>query len=484
MQILIVTATITYIIALYFLRNPLKHTKKFMWRRFLSWFPLGMTYSFMYMGRYNLDALATAEVITKAQKSHISGWGFFIYALSLFTTGPLIDRLGGKKGMMMAAMGAALFNMAMGWALYLHMHGQTQFNLVMVLAILYSGNMFFQSFGAISTIKVKSFWFHVRERGTFGAIFGTLISLGVYFAFDWTESIIRAVDVNFAGEVGPFRRIIQALFALEGSQISSYWLVFFIPAGFLLFWAMMDLIFIKDSPDEAGFGRLETHDASHGDHRDLNTWFKITRAVFSNRIILMIGAIEFTSGVLRDGIMKWYRLYDKDTGLGVSHILSNWGLWACVTGVIGGFAAGWVSDRYFHSRRAPVAGLFQLIMFIAILAMAIDISHGPLVVGVACLTVMLAVIGVHSIMSGTATADFGGRKGAATATGVADGFSKLGSSFQEFILGAIITKDSWHFWPLFLLPFTLVGLGFALKLWRELPEGTRKYLAEVEKIRI
>ncbi len=81
MQILIVTATITYIIALYFLRNPLKHTKKFMWRRFLSWFPLGMTYSFMYMGRYNLDALATAEVITKAQKSHISGWGFFIYAL-------------------------------------------------------------------------------------------------------------------------------------------------------------------------------------------------------------------------------------------------------------------------------------------------------------------------------------------------------------------------------------------------------------------
>ena len=92
----------------------------------------------------------------------------------------------------------------------------------------------------------------------------------------------------------------------------------------------------------------------------------------------------------------------------------------------------------------------------------------------------MAVIGVHSIMSGTATADFGGRKGAATATGVADGFSKLGSSFQEFILGAIITKETWHYWPLFLMPFTLLGLFFAWKLWQELPAATKKYLTDVE----
>jgi OPA family glycerol-3-phosphate transporter-like MFS transporter len=97
---------------------------------------------------------------------------------------------------------------------------------------------------------------------------------------------------------------------------------------------------------------------------------------------------------------------------------------------------------------------------------------------------MCAVIAVHSIMSGTATADFGGRKGAATATGVADGFSKLGSSFQEFVLGAIITKETWAYWPSFLIPFTLLGLFFAVKLWRELPEATKKYLAEVEKLKV
>lgn len=484
MQFLIVIMLLTYIITLYFMRNPLKHTKAFMWRRFLSWFPLGMTYAFMYMARYNLDTLATAEVITKAQKSQISGWGFFIYAASLFVSGPLIDRVGGKKGMIMAAMGAAIFNILMGWSLYLNLHDSNSFDLVTVLTILYAANMFFQSFGAISTIKVKSYWFHVRERGTFGAIFGTLISLGVYFAFDWTEAIAKAVKLNYTGEPSATRDLIQYVFALDHAHIPAFWLIFFIPAAFLLVWALIDLLLIKDSPDEAGFPKLETHDASHGDHHtEHRSWLTVIKSILSNRVILMIGVIEFTSGVLRDGVMKWYRLFAKDTGLGVENIIANWGLWAAVTGILGSFLAGWASDRFFHSRRAPVAGICQMLMFVASLLMAVSLftSHGDaFVMGVSALVIMMAVIGVHSIMSGTATADFGGRKGAATATGVADGFSKLGSSFQEFILGAIITKETWQYWPTFLLPFTLLGLFFAVKLWQELPPATRKYLAEVE----
>lgn len=483
MQIVIVLSLLTYIIALYFFRNPLNHTNAFMWRRFLSWFPLGMTYAFMYMARYNIDTLATADIITKAQKSHISGWGFFVYAASLFLTGPLIDRIGGKKGMITAALGAALFNILMGWALYLHLHG-TEMNIVGWLTVFYSVNMFFQSFGAISTIKVKSFWFHVRERGTFGAIFGTLISLGVYFAFDWSEAIAKAVKVN-STETSAFRDFMQQIFALEGKTIPSVWLIFFIPAVLLLIWALIDLVLIKDSPDTAGFPKFETHDASHGDHHhETRSWLTVIKHVLSNRVILMIGVIEFTSGIMRDGVMKWYRLFVKDTGMIVPNIQENWGLWAAVTGIVGSFLAGWASDKFFHSRRAPVAGIFQTIMFISTVVMMVILwmtPGDPLVMGISALVIMMAVIGVHSIMSGTATADFGGRKEAATATGVADGFSKLGSSFQEFVLGAVITKDTWHYWPSFLMPFTLLGLFFAWKLWHELPAATRKYISEVEK---
>jgi OPA family glycerol-3-phosphate transporter-like MFS transporter len=485
MQLIVVLGLLAYIITLYFMRNPLKHTGKFMRRRFLNWFPLGMTYAFMYMARYNLDALATAEVITKAEKSQISGWGFFVYAASLFISGPLIDRIGGKKGMIMASLGAAIFNMLMGWALFLYLHDHSTLNIVFALTALYSCNMFFQSFGAISTIKVKSFWFHVRERGTFGAIFGTLISLGVYFAFDWTEAIIRAVRLDGAAEPSALRDFMQNIFALQNSQIPAFWLAFYIPAGFLVVWAFIDLLMLKDTPDEAGFGTFETHDASHG-HKptDVESWFNTLKSIFSNRVILMIGAIEFTSGILRDGVMKWYRLYAKDTGFGVEGILHNWGLWAAVTGIVGSFIAGWVSDHYFHSRRAPVAGILQLVMFASTVLMVVTISSNSTAMGIGCLVIMMAVIGVHSIMSGTATADFGGRRGAATATGVADGFSKLGSSFQEFVLGAVLMKDTWHYWPMFLMPVTLFGFYFAYKLWRELPEATKKYIAEVERLKI
>ena len=485
MQLLIVAMLLTYIITLYFMRNPLNHSKSFMISRFISWFPMGMTYAFIYFARYNLDTLATAEVITKAQKSQISGMGFFIYALSLFVSGPLVDKLGGKKGMIIASLGAAVFNGLMGYVLYLNLTGQSSMDLILTLTILYSLNMLFQSFGAISTIKVKSSWFHVRERGTFGAIFGTLISLGVYFAFDWTDALAKAVNHKFDDAPNALHGLLDAIFGISSNPVSAYWLIFYVPAILLLIWAALDFIFVKDSPEEAGFGEFHTHDASHGGaHDGLNTWLSVIKMVFTNKIILMIGVIEFTSGILRDGVMKWYRLYAKETGLGLENVMANWGLWAAATGILGAFLAGWASDKFFHSRRAPVAGIAQVTMFAAAVAMLVAVyTRSPLGLGIGALVIMMAVIGVHSIMSGTATADFGGRKAAATATGVADGFSKLGSSFQEFVLGAIITKETWALWPSFLIPFTLLGLFFAIKIWKELPSATKKYIDEENKVR-
>ena len=69
-------------------------------------------------------------------------------------------------------------------------------NIVIVFSLIYSVNMYFQSFGAMSIIKVKAYWFHVRERGVFGAIFGTFISAGAYFAFDWSSAVVPLTNAN------------------------------------------------------------------------------------------------------------------------------------------------------------------------------------------------------------------------------------------------------------------------------------------------
>ena len=253
MTLFLVSLALAYIVTLYFLTNPLKHTRKFMWRRFVNWFPLGMTYAFLYMGRYNLVVAkgALGDLMTKEDFGIISGVGFTVYALALFFIGPLVDRVGGKRGILIGAIGSSLMNGAMAGVLYLYLHGTLKVNLVVAFSVLYGLNMLFQSFGAVSTIKVKSFWFHVRERGTFGAIFGTLISLGVYFAFDWGGAIADAVKIAQPSTPSAVREMLNYMFALDGRTIPAFWLIFLIPSMIMIVWALIDVILLKDTPDEA-----------------------------------------------------------------------------------------------------------------------------------------------------------------------------------------------------------------------------------------
>jgi OPA family glycerol-3-phosphate transporter-like MFS transporter len=95
------------------------------------------------------------------------------------------------------------------------------------------------------------------------------------------------------------------------------------------------------------------------------------------------------------------------------------------------------------------------------------------------LLIVMAAVGITSLMAGTAATDFGGRKAAATCSGIVDGCTYLGSGIQSFSLGYLTTWN-WHYWPYFLMPFALIGTLIAIKIWHDLPAATRKYLVEVE----
>jgi len=43
-----------------------------------------------------------------------------------------------------------------------------------------------------------------------------------------------------------------------------------------------------------------------------------------------------------------------------------------------------------------------------------------------------------------------------------------------------IPRD-WHWWPVFVVPFAILGTLLSIKIWHELPAATRKYIAEVEQ---
>ncbi len=484
----LVALCLAVVIGIYFYNNPLGHGSWFLVRRFINWFPLGMTYSFLYMARYNLNVSKTAMggLMSNEDFGIIFGVGAAVYGCSFMINGPLVDRIGGKRGIIIAAIGASLANVILGVLTYLAVMHQLKVRLVVIFSVLYALNMYFQSYGAVSIIKVKAYWFHVRERGVFGAIFGTLISFGVYFAFDWGAAIVNMAKANPVGKMGWLQSLIQHCFALktqpaEGKPVDATWAVFFIPAAILIFWAVMDAWLIKDTPEEANFPPFDAADASSG-HMDVDfTMLELWKKVFCSRLMMVVSFIGLAVGVLRNGIMNWYLIFVHDTKQteAASFFVDHWGLLLCIFGIIGGFAGGLVSDKMFQSRRGPPAAILNGVMLVLVIFIAAFLSDSPLIVGWSAVLISMAVIGVHSLMSGTAAPDFGGRKATATCAGIVDGFVYLGSSLQSVCLG-YLTGRSWHWWPLFLIPFTVLGMFLGLRIWKELPAATRKYIATVE----
>ena len=97
------------------------HSNAFRIRRFINWFPMGLTYAFLYMGRYNLTVSKNAlgDLMTKSDFGIIFFWGTITYAFAFLINGPLTDRLGGRRGMLIASLGAGTMNLLMGIFLYL-----------------------------------------------------------------------------------------------------------------------------------------------------------------------------------------------------------------------------------------------------------------------------------------------------------------------------------------------------------------------------
>lgn len=456
------------------------HSRQFRIRRFLNWFPMGLAYAFLYMGRYNLTVAQKAlgdAVLPKDDFGLIFGVGAWVYACSFLINGPLTDRIGGRRTMLLATFGALVANTLMGVSLY----GVSELGWAMPILptflVLYSVNMYFQSFGAVAIVTVKAPWFHVRERGTFSTIFGTLIALGIFFAFDWGFAIVDATRAVVPETLGLWASVFRAVAGTGGTGTDQNWWLFFTPAILLgTMWVVM-MATLRDTPREAGFGHLLTGEGALSGTGEREPARTVFLKIINHPVLLIVCLIEFCSGVLRNGIMNWYPLFAADLGFKKSFVVTNnWGVMLLICGSIGAVLTGWCSDKFFQSRRAPMAVIGYGLMLAAVGAMTLTLGWDPWYVGVAVLVISTSVIGVHGIFSGTATADFAGTKNTGAAVGIVDGMVYLGTGLQAMTIGylapqgaAAASAASWGAWPLVLLPFAVIGLWLSFKIWHAKP---------------
>ena len=438
-------------------------------RRVQNWMILGLLYASFYMSRYNFSA----NNAYLAEQFHWSNtelgtFGFvqrLVYGLAVVFNGPIADRVGGKKAFLFGAGGVAIANFLFG-AMLLASHdpasapgslkaGMTASTVLASLVAIWGVNGYFQSFGALSIVKVNAQWFHVRERGTFSGVFGVLIRLGLLLGLYGTPLILALLPWNY---------------------------VFWIPAALVATLFALTFFFVEDTPKKAGFGELDTGDeAVHEQGGEGDAPVKLAlvlKRVFATRATWTIAGASMMIGFVRTSVVDdWFGKYfvnvhgaqAKHLGQFPPYVLAAWG--TALAGIAGGFTFGIASDRVFNGRRAPVIafGFVGMVATLLVFGTLDLLGAGPWLAAAMIVVLAFFVNGAHGMVGGAASMDFGGKKAAATAAGMFDGMQYLASALVGVGVGALLDTWGWHAWLWAPIPFALVGAGLMATMWNAKP---------------
>ncbi|KAE8979950.1 hypothetical protein PF011_g22636 [Phytophthora fragariae] len=110
------------------------------------------------MARYNVAAGNVSAVRDKLGfTSAYMGWvlsaGSWAYAISGPFTGQITDRIGGKRGMLVACLGAAICNLLLGVLFLFSTPGAIQ---QILFVVLYAANVLVQGFGTSAVVKINA----------------------------------------------------------------------------------------------------------------------------------------------------------------------------------------------------------------------------------------------------------------------------------------------------------------------------------------
>jgi len=450
-------------------------------RRTANWMVLGLLYAFFYMSRYNFAA-------TMSELSKTFGWsntqlGYFetmmplVYGLSVVFNGPLADRIGGRKAFLFGAVGVTLMNFAFGACMLavatpavvtgaghdaqvvtaaVLRGGFTPGSLLLLMVSVWAINGYFQSFGALSIVKVNAQWFHVLERGTFAGVFGVLIRLGLILAFSGVPFILTVLPLRWA---------------------------FWLPGAFVAVMFVANFLWMRDTPRDAGFEDMDTGEGERDDGKPAKLAF-VLQKVFASRTTWMIALCSMMIGMVRRSTVdSWYPKFFRETQLGggsgdLAHYApyqaTAWGI--ALLGIAGGFAFGVASDRLYAGRRAPVItfGFLGMAGMLCLLGLSGRLDLGPWAPAGCLVVLSFFVNGAHGMVGGAASMDFGGRKAAATAAGLFDGMQYLASSMVGLGMGWVLDHWGWRAWPWVPIPFACAGALIISRLWNVTPGGSKK----------
>jgi sugar phosphate permease len=401
-----------------------------------------VAYALFYLLRNNL-AVAIPLMIddlhyTKTDLGKLTSTIYWVYAVSKLTSGLVADRSSPRAFMVTGLLLAALANCFFARASYLGL-----------FMAIWAMNGVFQSLGAPPCAKVLATWFGASERGTKTGIWNISHQAGGGFAV-----------------------------ALAGWFAASYgWQGCFLgPALVVVVLLLVVAPFLHDRPESHGLPPVEYHrneeTSLEDDARNEPFLRLLVSKVLLNRTLWLVALASGFTHFVRLGAIVWSPTYLNK----VRHLdIASAGLSASLLeflGVPGALLCGWLTDRFFRARRAPVVFVSLLGLSVSI-ALLVRVPENHPYLDAALIAAMgFFTYGPQLLLAGVAPVDMSSKRVAAAAVGFTGFVSYVGAALSTQYTGKLVDDYGWvtafDCWAV----AAAVGAALCLPLWNH--AGGRK----------
>ncbi len=334
------------------------------------------------------------------------------YGLSKFIMGNVSDRSNARYFITTGLVLSAITMIFMGIVPV----ATSSITIMFVLLLL---NGWFQGMGWPPSGRVMVHWFSIRERGTKMSIWNVAHNVG-------------------GGIIGPLAILGVAVFADWHAKL-------YFPGFVALAVAVITWLLVRDTPQSCGLPNIESYKNDYPDNysekfeQEMSAKEIFFKYIFKNKLLWSIAFANAFVYLVRYGVLDWAPLYlEESKGFSIKE--SGWAYFAYEwAGIPGTLLCGYLSDKVFKGKRAPVSIIYMLLVMLSIFLYWGSESILANSIALVCIGFLIygpvMLIGVHAL-------DLVPKKAAGTAAGLTGLFGYLGGAlFANIAMGAVV--DSW-----------------------------------------
>lgn len=366
-------------------------------------------YLFFYTGRqtigFAIPGIQEEFNVSKETLGWVSAIMLWCYAIGQMINGNLGDKYGGRRVMSAGAILSCLTNWAVSFT-----------TSVVSLGALWGLNGYFQAMGWAPGSRVLSNWFGKNDRGK---VFGCYV---------------------FAAGMASVLSFVTSILVVHIWDLDWRW-IFRIPVILMLVGGVTFYIVARDRPEDLGFASPhEDDDSAEAAAIDQESSKARYQAVLANWRIWMGGLAIGFQNAARYGLLVWVPVHflggdGASNSAAAGGIAPEWTTIALPVGMaVGAATNGYISDRYFATRRYLAIVLYMALAAGTALLMY-QIPASDVYLGLAVLFLCGFFVYGPQASFWALCPDLVGHRRAGTAVGVMNFFAYLFAGLGEPIIG-------------------------------------------------